>query len=55
MEEKDPFFGVKDGNNEKNLRRMTMRITVMKRMTMAKGKCVCVCVCLVLRLHAVVF
>ena len=55
MEEKDPFFGVKDGNNEKNLRRMTMRMTVMKRMTMAKGKCVCVCVCLVLRLHAVVF
>jgi hypothetical protein len=38
MEEKDPFFGVEDGNNEKNLRRMTMRMTVMKRMTMTKGK-----------------
>ena len=27
-----------DCNNEKNRRRMTMRMTVMKRMTMTKGK-----------------
>jgi hypothetical protein len=38
MEEKDPFFGVEDRNNEKNRRRMMMRMTVMKRMTMKTGK-----------------
>jgi hypothetical protein len=38
LEDKDPFFGVEDCNNEKNRKRMTMRMTVMKRMTMAKGK-----------------
>jgi hypothetical protein len=38
MEGKDPFFGVKDGYNEKNLKRMTMRLTVLKRMTVTNGK-----------------
>ncbi len=38
MEEKDPVFGVEVCNNEKNLRRMRMRMTVTKRMTMTKGK-----------------
>jgi hypothetical protein len=38
MEEKAPFFVVEDGNNEKNQRRMTMRMTVVKRMTMTNGK-----------------
>ncbi len=36
--QKDPVFGVEDCTNEKNLRRMTMRMTVMKRMAMTKGK-----------------
>jgi hypothetical protein len=38
MEGKDPFFGVEDCNNEKKQRRITMRMTVMKWMTMTKGK-----------------
>ncbi len=38
MEGKGPFFGVEECNNEKNQRRMTMRMTVMKRMTMTKWK-----------------
>ncbi len=38
MEGKDPFFGVEDCNNEKYRRRMTMRMAVMKRMTITKGK-----------------
>ena len=37
IEGKDPLFGVEDGNNEKIGRRMAMRMTVMKRMTMTKG------------------
>jgi hypothetical protein len=38
MVEIDPIFGVEDCNNEKTRRRMMMRMTVMKRMTMTKGK-----------------